>query len=108
MTINTWCQKRFDKQQIVSESRTATFQITPSEQFNFSQPDEWHKLIHRFKGFRDASGLSNKDEVHQVNTSVYCIGDAADDNLCLLNLSNDDKKVNVTVKEKFEQHFIKH
>ena len=43
-------------------------------------------------------GLSNKDEVQQVNALVYCMGNAMDDILCLLDLSNDDKKVYVTVK----------
>ena len=80
----------------------ATFQIAPLEQFNFSQPDEWPKWIRRFERFRHASGLSKKDEVHQVNTLVYCMGDAADDILCSLDLSDDEKKVYVTVKEKFE------
>ena len=70
----------------------ATFQIAPPEQFNFSQPDEWPKWIHRFEHFHDASGLSNKEEVHQVNTLVYCMGEATDDILCSFELSDDDKK----------------
>ena len=49
----------------------ATFQISPPEQFNFSQPDELPKWIRRFERFRDASGLSKKDEVHQVNTLLH-------------------------------------
>ena len=69
----------------------ATLQIAPLEQFNFNQPDEWPKWIHRFECFRDASGLSEKDEVHQVNTLVYCMGDAADDILCSLGLTSDEK-----------------
>ena len=85
----------------------ATFQIAPPEQFNFSQPDEWPKWIRRFECFCDASGLSKKDDVHQVNTLVYCMGDAADDILCSLRLSEDDKKVYETVKSKLEQHFVK-
>ena len=35
------------------------------------------------------------------------MGDAAEDILCSLDLSDDEKKVYVTVKEKFERHFIK-
>ena len=85
----------------------ATFQIAPPEQFNFNQPDEWPKWIRRFERFRDASGLSEKDEVHQVNTLVYCMGDAADDILCSLGLTSDEKKVYATVKTKFESHFVK-
>ena len=68
----------------------AMFQIAPLEQFNFNQPDEWLKWIRRFERFRDVPGLSEKDEVHQVNTLVYCMGDTADDILCLLGLTSDE------------------
>ena len=85
----------------------ATFQIALPERFNFSQPDEWPKWIRGFERFCDASGLSEKDEVHQVNTLVYCMGDAADDILCALGLSDEEKKVYKTVKGKFEEHFVK-
>ena len=84
----------------------AAFQIAPPEQFNFNQPDKWPKWIRRFEHFQDASGLSQKGEVHQVNALVYCMGDAADNILCSLGLS-DDKKVYETVKTKLESHFVK-
>ena len=92
-------------QYMVSEVRIrmASFQIAPPEQFNFSQSDEWPKWCHRFECFRDASGLSQKGQVHQVNTLVYCMGDATDDILCSLDLSEDDKKIYNTVKGKFER-----
>jgi len=67
----------------------ATFQITPPNQFNFSQPDKWPKWICRFKRFREASRLNTKEEVSQINTSMYCMGDQADDILCSLNLTAD-------------------
>ena len=35
------------------------------------------------------------------------MGDAADDILCTLGLSDDEKKVYKTVMTKFEEHFIK-
>ena len=85
----------------------ATFQIAPPEQFNFNQPDKWLKWIRHFECFRDASGLSEKDEIHKINTLVDCMGDAADDILCLLGLTSDEKKVYVMVKTKFEGHFVK-
>ena len=85
----------------------ATFQIAPPEQFNFNQPNEWPKWICLFERFRDASGLSEKDEVHQVNTLVYCMGDTVDDILYSLGLTSDEKKVYVMVKTKFESHFVK-
>ena len=85
----------------------AAFQIAPHEQFNFNQPDEWPKWIPRFERFRDASRLSQKGEVHQVNALVYCMGDTADDTLCSLGLSDNEKKVYETVKIKLESHFVK-
>ena len=90
-----------------SDLRMASFQIALPEHFNFSQPAEWLKWIRCFERFRDTSGLSEKDEVHQVNTLVYCMGDAADDILCTLGLSDDENKVYKTVKTKFEEHFVK-
>ena len=91
----------------VSVLRMAAFQITPSEQFNFNQPDEWPKWICHFERFRDASGLSQKGEVYQFNALVYCMGDTADDILCSLGLSDDEKKVYETMKIKLESHFVK-
>ena len=89
---NIWCQNLgFVKQ--VSVLKMAAFQIAPPEQFNFNQPDKWPRWIRRFERFRDASGLTQKGEVHQVNTLVYCMGDAGDDILCSLGLSDDEKKV---------------
>ena len=76
----------------------AYFQIIPLEQSNFSQPNEWPKWIYHFESFHDASRLSKKDEVHQVIALVYCMGNAVDDILYLLDFSSDDKKVYVTVK----------
>ena len=102
---NTWCQNLGFVEE-ASVLRMAAFQIAPPEQFNFNQPDKWPKWIRRFERFRDASGLSQKGEVHQVNALVYCMGDAADNILCSLGLS-DDKKVYETVKTKLESHFVK-
>ena len=48
-----------------------------------------------------------KDKIHQVNTLVYCMGNAADDILCSLGLSDDEKKVYEMVKTKLRNHFIK-
>ena len=82
----------------------ATFQIALRERFNFSQPAKW---ICCFERFCDASSLSQKDEIHQVNTLMYCMGNAVDDILCMLGLSDEEKKVYKTAKSKFEQHFVK-
>ena len=77
---STWCQK-----------------------FGLSNEEEWQL----FKSLHLNSLISTKDEVHQVNMLVYCMGDAADDILCSLGLSDDEKKVYATVKTKFESHFVK-
>ena len=54
---------------------SATYQVTPPEQFNFSHPEEWPKWALRFERFHKASGLKEKDEEVQVNTLIYAMGD---------------------------------
>ena len=85
----------------------ASFQIAPPEQFTFDQPEEWPKWIRWFECFCEASGLSGKEDPQQINTLIYCMGDAADDILTSLNLTDDKRKVYDTVKTKLEVHFIK-
>ena len=85
----------------------ASFQISPPEQFNFEQPEEWPKWIRRFECFSDASGLSTKEDAHQISTLIYSMGDAADDILASLSLMAEEKKVYRTVRDKLEAHFVK-
>ena len=84
-----------------------TYQVSPPETFNFSQPQEWPKWARRFERFRTVSGLMAKEEVIQVNTLIYSMGDEADDILRSFDLSDVDKRVYRTVKEKFDSHFVK-
>ena len=84
-----------------------TYQVTPPEIFNFSQPQDWLKWAQHFERFWTASGLVVKEEVIQVNTLIYSMGDEADDILRSFHLSDDDKKKYSTVKEKFDSHFVK-
>ena len=86
---------------------SATYQVTPPEQFNFSRPEEWTKWVRRFERFRKASGLEEKDEEVQVNTLIYAMGDDADDILRSFRLSAADSKKYDTVKAKFDAHFVK-
>ena len=86
---------------------TATYQVSPPEQFNFSHPAEWPKWARRFERFRRASGLAEKDEEAQVNTLLYSMGDEADDILRSFRLSEEDAKSYDTVKSKFDGHFVK-
>ena len=85
----------------------ATYQVQAPEPFTFSRPEEWPKWARRFQRFRTASGLSERDEVLQVNTLLYTMGDEADDILRLFKLSEDDQKKYELVKDKFNRHFVK-
>ena len=69
----------------------ATYQITAPENFNFNRLKEWPRWIRKFEHFRQASGLSEKEEVNQVNTLIYTMGDTADDILSLLGLTDEEK-----------------
>ena len=86
---------------------TATYQVQPPKQFNFSRPGGWPKWARRFERFRKTSGLSEKVEEPQVNTLVYSIGEEADDILRLFGLSADDTKKYDVVKGKLDSYFIK-
>ena len=85
----------------------ASYQITPPETFNFARPEEWPKWIRRFERFRQASDLSSKTEESQVNTLMYSMGDQADDILRSFALPEADQKKYETVRNRFEQHFVK-
>ena len=85
----------------------ATYQVSPPEQFDFSRPEEWAKWIRRFERFRHASGLTDKDETVQVHTLIYSMGDAADDILKSFHLTEEEMKTYDTVKDKFNNHFVK-
>ena len=85
----------------------ATYQVSPPENFNFTNPQEWPKWIRRFERFRTATELSAKDEEVQVNTLIYSMGDDADDILRSFGLSDEDKKKYNTVRQRFDGHFVK-
>jgi len=77
------------------------------EQFNFSTPAEWPKWIRRFDRYKSASGLAAKDEVEQINTLIYLMGDQAEDIFLTFTFATagEEKKYAPVVK-KFEKHFI--
>lgn len=85
----------------------ASYQIPAIEQFNFSQPEEWPRWIRRFERFRQASGIHTKSEENQVNTLVYSMGEKADDIFRSFHLSEANQKKYETVKQKFEEYFVK-
>ena len=61
---------------MAANTPSATFNIQPPEPYDFSKPNDWTKWIRRFERFRQASNLSASSEVNQVNTLIYCMGDA--------------------------------
>ncbi len=67
----------------------------------------WPKWIRQFERFRHASGLSEKDEVNQVHTLVYSMGDEAEDVLSSFGLSEDERKKYKTALDKFQAYFVK-
>ena len=83
---------------------SAAYHVQPPE---FSRPEEWLKWARRFERFRSVSGLVEKDELVQVNTLLYSMGDEADDILRSFKLSMEDQKKYDTVKPKFDQYFVK-
>ena len=84
----------------------ATHTIAPPAPFNFKNPEEWPKWIRRFERYRISTELNEKDEVLQINTMIYCMGDEADDIVMSFTFAEGDEKKYTKVKEKFDQHFI--
>ena len=85
----------------------AELRISPPEAFTFSRPEEWTKWIRRFERFRQASGLAGKEQVSQIHTLIYTMGDSAEDILSSFRLTEEQGKSYTTVVEKFEGHFVK-
>ena len=86
---------------------TASYQVSPPNQFNFNHPEEWPKWARRFERFRKVSGLTDKDEEAQVNTLIYTMGDDADDIFRSFRLSEADSKNYDSVVSAFDSHFVK-
>ena len=55
-----------------------------------------------------ASGLSTEDDVRQVSTLLYCLGEEADDILTSINITDDDRKKYFVMLAKFDGHFKVH
>ena len=85
----------------------AAYQVSPLDQFDFSRPNDWPKWVRRFERFQSASGLTDKVEIVQVHTLIYSMGDAAGNVLKSFNLTEEEQKTYTTVKEKFDNHFVK-
>ena len=51
--------------------------LQPPTSFLFSKSEEWSKCKWQFKQYCHASGLVDKDEICQVGTLLYCLGEEA-------------------------------
>ena len=47
--------------------------------FDFSDAGQWQRWSARWRRYRDASGLAQSDEAHQVNTLIYTLREQAED-----------------------------
>ncbi|XP_062512805.1 uncharacterized protein K02A2.6-like [Corticium candelabrum] len=79
--------------------------LEPPGPFNFRQPDDWPRWKRRFTQFRIASGLADADEVRQVSTLLYCMGEDVEGVLTSTNITEDNKKKYDEVIAKFEEFF---
>ena len=84
---------------------TASVQLRPPDNFDFSKPDTWTRWKKRFEQFRVASGLNAQGEERQVSTLLYCIGDEADAVLTSTNIKDDERKKYDDVIGKFDSFF---
>ena len=80
----------------------ASIRLDPPEQFSFKNPDDWPRWKRRFEQFRCASGLAGEDELRQVSTLLYCLGEAADAVLTSTNISEEERKQYGQVMAKFD------
>ena len=65
------------------------------------------RMLRRFERVRQASDLDKKSDEKQANALIYVMGDEADDILKSFHLSKADTKKYKTVKERFDEYFIR-
>ena len=76
--------------------------LQPLGTFCFKKTKEWPKWKHHFEQYRVASGLVEKDEICQVSTLLYCLGEDTKDVSDTTRISGEDKKKYSTVVEAFD------
>ena len=79
--------------------------LQPPTSFSFARSEEWPKWKRRFKQYRQASGLVEKDEQRQVSTLLYCLGEEAEEVLNTTSISNENRKKYQKVIEQFDSYF---
>ena len=80
----------------------ANIHLHPPEPLNFQQLDDKSHWKHWFDQFKIASGLENEPEEKQVSTLIYCMGEQAEVILVSTNIMEEEKKVYVTLCQKFD------
>ena len=83
----------------------ASVRLQPPEPFNFKVPDEWPRWKRRYEQFRLASGLSTEDDLRQVSTLLYCLGQDAEDILRSPNISAENRGSYTAVLAAFDAFF---
>jgi len=66
---------------------------------------EWPKWQHHFEQYQVASGLAGREEVSQVSTFLYCLGEDAEDIPDAIRISTDDKTKYGKEVEAFNNYF---
>ncbi|CAB4014586.1 Hypothetical predicted protein [Paramuricea clavata] len=51
----------------------------PPDSFDFSKGETWPNWIRRFERFRTLTELNEKEDITQINTLIYTMGDQAED-----------------------------
>ena len=89
------------------QKKLAQLQLKPLDPFNFRTQDDWPHWRRRYEQFHIASGLADADNVKQVNTLLYCIGEEAESVLSSTGITADEKKRYKTVIDKFEFFMVR-
>ena len=83
----------------------ASIQLKPPQPFDFAKPDEWPRWERCYEQYRHASGLLAEDDMRQVSTLLYCLGQEANDVLSAMGISDEKRQKYEKVMEKLEDHF---
>ena len=81
--------------------------LQPPSTFSFDELDKWPKWRCHIEQSRVVSVLSKEDEIRQVSTLLYCLGEEADNILASTNITDDDRKKYSEVLTKFNGHFVR-
>ena len=81
--------------------------VAPPERFDFKTPEVWPMWIKRFERYASVTGLVQKDEEVQVDTLLYCMGEASEDILATFGLNDANQKKWAPVRDKFKDYFVK-